>query len=298
MPRQSCETNGYELLFAILFASSVGIIHKQIQTYDDLLVIIDNLKIPNLYYKNFEINHKEQYIVSFLKLNIANVTKWIIDLNAILQEHTFTNIERIYLCGKTDLPDIQLLNKNVAKNEKRGDIYARDITGKFIAFSIKQNKKCTKTNRSVECVLGNHLASKKIKMDFLSNAGFPVFKKSERKKVNALFYDINVYFEYLKNSIEEGKELIINDYKKLYGLALPYSLYEYDSEKLHNLSNISINEISFEHHEPYYYMKNGLKRKAAKLFYQLKINEDIFRVEIRWKGNIHDASPQFQTHPE
>jgi hypothetical protein len=32
------------------------------------------------------------------------------------------------------------------------------------------------------------------------------------------------------------------------------------------------------------------------LFYKLTCDEKNYRVEVRWKGNIHNASPQFQIH--
>ena len=32
------------------------------------------------------------------------------------------------------------------------------------------------------------------------------------------------------------------------------------------------------------------------MFYKLTIHEKIFRVEVRWKGNVYSASPQFQMH--
>jgi hypothetical protein len=56
--------------------------------------------------------------------------------------------------------------------------------------------------------------------------------------------------------------------------------------------------VTFEEHADYYKMKNGEERSAAKLFYQLCISQKKYRVEIRWKGNVHDASPQFQIHDD
>lgn len=54
----------------------------------------------------------------------------------------------------------------------------------------------------------------------------------------------------------------------------------------------------FIEHMPYYYDKKGVKRQTAKLFYQLKVFNDIYRVEVRWKGNIHNSSPQFLVHED
>ena len=48
---------------------------------------------------------------------------------------------------------------------------------------------------------------------------------------------------------------------------------------------------------PYYYKKSGEKRDATKLFYRLTCRDKIYRVEVRWKGNLY-VSPQFQIHEE
>ena len=53
-----------------------------------------------------------------------------------------------------------------------------------------------------------------------------------------------------------------------------------------------------------YYDKKGNERETAKLFYRLvtvdrSCNEEkIYRIEVRWKGNVHNSSPQFQIHEE
>ena len=48
----------------------------------------------------------------------------------------------------------------------------------------------------------------------------------------------------------------------------------------------------------YYLNKKGVERNAAKMFYQLIVDQKKFRVEIRWKGNIHTSSPQFQIYED
>ena len=76
-------------------------------------------------------------------------------------------------------------------------------------------------------------------------------------------------------------------------------IYEFDGEKINKLNEtIDVNEVLFEEHLPYYYDKSGKLRETAKLFYQLIIHEKIYRVEVRWKGNIYNASPQFQIHDD
>ena len=78
-----------------------------------------------------------------------------------------------------------------------------------------------------------------------------------------------------------------------------YDVYEFNGEQLVQLNQtFDVANVSFEEHLPYYYCKMGDERETAKLFYRLKVEEKIFRVEIRWKGNIYNSSPQFQLHEE
>jgi hypothetical protein len=67
---------------------------------------------------------------------------------------------------------------------------------------------------------------------------------------------------------------------------------------MYKVNNECQEMISFKEHLPYYMKKNGEKRNTAKLFYQLRIGPKCYRVEIRWKGNVFDASPQYQIHQE
>ena len=91
---------------------------------------------------------------------------------------------------------------------------------------------------------------------------------------------------------------------------LSYPLLEFNGTQLIELTGqyekrINSN-IKFEEHDRYYHFKNNnKKRKAAKLFYQLKFTCDqqqqqveVYKVEIRWKGSIHNASPQFIIYKE
>jgi hypothetical protein len=51
-------------------------------------------------------------------------------------------------------------------------------------------------------------------------------------------------------------------------------------------------DVTSDYQSYSYKDKNGNQRKCAKMFYKLMVNNDIYRVEIRWKGNF-SASPQF-----
>ena len=64
----------------------------------------------------------------------------------------------------------------------------------------------------------------------------------------------------------------------------------------HLNKNRNFDSISFELHEPYKYTKKNKLRNAAKLFYQFIYDDKKYRVEVRWKGDIYNSSPQFCIH--
>ena len=122
--------------------------------------------------------------------------------------------------------------------------------------------------------------------------------KDKRKQVNSLFSPgKNEYWDKMRQYLKE--ECCNNHVKnKLIEYLYPsnlYVLYEFDGKELKNLEVI-IEKSDFYEHLEYYYTKKRNLRTAAKLFYQLIINNKTYRIEIRWKGNIHSASPQFQIH--
>ena len=293
MPRKNCDTNAYELLFTIGISSYYGLIHNY-----DIVSILEHLSI--LDYKNVFIQNKHKYIEHTLQINNKTAINYIDVLKKELDKLPVLSISKVYLCGKKELPEIAELNKDLQRNERKGDVYVELDNGAFIAFSIKQNKKCTKTNWSIEQLIDNDNSLKQIRKQYLINSGYPKHNREKRSEVNALFYGENPYFTKLRELIEIKKDIILDEFKnKLYGnVKYPYTIYEFDSYGLINLTSIHINDITFEEHMPYYYDTYGKRRQCAKLFYKLKINGDSYRVEVRWKGNIHCASPQFQTHPE
>ena len=74
-------------------------------------------------------------------------------------------------------------------------------------------------------------------------------------------------------------------------------MYEFDGTLFVKFNkNIDFSTGTFEEYFPYYLNKNGEERQTAKLFYRLTVGDSIYKVEIRWKGNIYNASPQFQIH--
>ena len=276
--RINCDTPQSELFFTLILAHVCNFIpcaSKKLLSAS-----------PNVYISNKNERFKTLKIDKYDNLNAIMLRK---ELNKIIT----SPVSKIYLCGKTEFPEIAKLNGGLDKNERKGDVYVQFVNGEFIAFSIKKDKMCTKTNWSIEKMIDPSL--KHVRQEFLKNAGFPTHQKSKRGDVNKLFYKDNLYFKTLRDAIELHKQRIINEFKqKLYG-HYPYTMYEFDSYTLKNLS-IQIHDITFEEHLPFYNDASGKRRNCAKLFYKLKVNEDEYRVEVRWKGNVHCASPQFQTH--
>lgn len=115
----------------------------------------------------------------------------------------------------------------------------------------------------------------------------------------------NKYWQQLRIEIENANQLIILVLlESLYGANIPYNIYEFDGASITSITSITnntkhvidLNKVSFEEYKPYYMTSSGEFRNAAKLFYRLCVDEKKYRVEIRWKSNIHCASPQIMIH--
>lgn len=290
--RVNCESNAYELIFVIILAGFSGLI-PLVKNIEDMTEVVEHLATAD--YPNVTINKKENYIKSFFKINRDIGQKYINKLLEVLSSHIFV---RVFLCGKSELPEIKDLNKGIKLKDRKADVYGCTKDGKWTGFSVKQNTKCTKSNWSVEKIIDMSGILRILRREFLVSKGYTKFEKKERDSTNALFYEDNQYFTELRKSIVENKNKIIAEFSnKLYGSKLPYPLYEFDGKSIINMSDISAGSVTFDEHDPYYYTKTGDRRCAAKMFYRLQINLTVYRVEIRWKGNVFH-SPQFQTHLE
>lgn len=223
------------------------------------------------------------------------------------------NIQCIFIAGKKNAhTEIVDLNKNIERKAIKSDIYVKLIDDKIIGISVKQSKNATKSNYSVQDMLGEtinqHLTNEKKK--YLKENGITCFDKEQRPMVNKLFYQtdkLNPYWSKLKDEINIHNQHLLNRlFRLLFCLDVPYDVYEYNGLNFTKLnseinSTINLSNASFEEHLPYYHYSNtvlGKKREAAKIFYRLVLGEKIFRVEIRWKGNVYCASPQFQIHED
>lgn len=257
----------------------------------------------------------EKYKTDILSKSDRSIKNYIEKLKKCFEnnnEINLQNIKFVYLEGKNITSDkIIELNKNVNNKCAKGDIYVEfENSCDIIAISVKQNKNCTKSNYSVEKMINEYLIENKIenkindlsktRKEFLKNRGFETHDKDKRKQVNGLFSPgkENEYWDKMRQYLKED---LCNTHVKnklveyLYPSNLPYILYEFDGRELKKLKATIENSDFYEHLE-YYYTKKRNLRTAAKLFYQLIINNKTYRIEIRWKGNIHSASPQFQIH--
>jgi hypothetical protein len=304
--RKSVEHNGMELVTALLLR------YNDINNFNELTRKIETMRQDKTTYETAiifnGIGDFEKYAHDIsVKQQIVN--KFILNLKESIKKFPVfnpENIERIYISGKINKHQkIQELNATVNNLEAKSDIYVELKDGKIVGFSIKQSKCATKTNYSVQKILGKEEDKflTDLKKQYLKGNGITNFDKLEREKVNKLFYPQNKnnpYWIELKKMLEKHKMKIISLLvQSLFCSNVMYDVYEFDGEQLFKLNQtVDTSDVSFEEHLPYYYCKMGEERETAKLFYRLKIEEKIFRVEIRWKGNIYNSSPQFQLHEE
>jgi len=306
--RAPVEYNGMELVLTLI------ILFEDINNYDELLEKIREMIInPTKYatiiifnqieidFKNYvnDIGKKKtivnDYITCFRNLNLKDILQ-------------VDNIKCIYISGKKNKhTKINELNKNYDKKAAKADIYIEYKTEdlQILGISVKQSKGATKSNYSVHKMLGNDLDKEltKVKKTYLNANGFLSFDKAQRCDINALFYlqnKENLYWLRIKTEIINNNEKILTQLiNSLYCSNIKYDIYEFDGSSFAKLNKvIDMSTVVFEEYLPYYLKKSGVERKAAKLFYRLTVGEKIYRVEVRWKGDIYNAAPQFQIHNE
>jgi hypothetical protein len=307
--RKNVEFNACEYVDAILLAHKASFLcnYKNTITYEDICSMSEKWIQENNIIVQLKLNKfsdLQHYVVDLLKK--PDILKQRIKtFNDLISTTTikFENIVVIYISGKKNLHEkINKLNKNIDNKHAKSDIYIEYISGDFIGWSCKQSCNATKSNYSVHKILGPQISNKlnMIKKELLTSNGFPKFSKQDRESVNKLFYPNkeNLYWTQLRFEIANANQLIISVLLNcLYGAKMHYNIYEFDGTSITNTKHvIDINNVSFEEYNSYYMTSNGEFRNAAKLFYRLCVDEKKYRVEIRWKGNIHNASPQFMIH--
>ena len=307
--RMSVEHNGMELVAGIVIK------YRDINNYDELLSkikeIITEICIDKNNYGSIKLNKPDdlQNYVNDIGKKKQIVEPFINNLRGTLVaflDFVPENIKRVFISGKKNRhPEIETLNSGIDRLQAKADIYVQFNDDKISGISVKQSKYATKSNYSVQKMLGkdNDSILTEIRKKYLNENGFTHFDKNQRHSVNELFYPEkkdNVYFAKLRECISENKTEISRQLvEPLFCSNVGYDMYEYDGTNFIQLNRIiDTSQITFEEHLPYYYDNSGTERKAAKLFYRLVVEKKVFRVEIRWKGNIYNASPQFQIHEE
>ena len=217
-------------------------------------------------------------------------------------------VSQVYLsCKKNRIDEIEELNREVlnAKRNAKADVYFKTTNGKFLGISVKQDEKTTKSNASVEKLLGEEgVLLKEIRLVWGKEKGFlerpekEEDKKVFRKKFNPLFYDRNnVYWSKLRLCVNKNPDISQELALMLYSHNIPYPMFEFDGQELKSLNSSYIEETRLVEYEPYYLTKKDKPRQAAKLFYRLSVGKDNYKVEIRFKGDFN-VSPQFHIHNE
>jgi len=312
--RCSVEYNGMELVVPILLKYNVNNFHELVEKIQHMRENMDTYATTIILN---EITDFEKYVEDIQKKEkIIIKSNYITKFKELIKKRTefeSKNITSIYISGKTNKhAKIAELNKNIKKIEAKSDIYVEFVDGKICGISIKQSKDATKSNYSVHKIIGQMLGHdfetnlNNTKIKYLNDNGILKFDKNERAKVNKLFYSQNknnLYWEQLREifankNAEISKKLV----ELLYCSNINYDIYEYDGnsfEKMNHSHDCFVNSnISFEEYKPYYFDKKGKERRAAKMFCRLIVDDKTYRVEIRWKGNIYNSSPQFQIHNE
>lgn len=307
--RKNVENNGIELLVAILLSN------ESVQTTDQLFALLDQFKDQSEYGKLVCDKANMLKCIDDLALKRKILQKIITNFNIHFNKFThiisFSTIDKVYLTGKyMTYPEIIELNKDLDKKAAKGDVYVKLLDGTFVAFSVKQSKAATKSNYSVHKLIKNKdddVKLTKIKKEFLVGRGFPKHDKDKRDEVNALFYCgvENPYWTEMRLVIEKHKDTVIKGLAENLACAkIPYHMYEFDGEHLSHLNDFmfDLKDVSFEECPEYYRDSKGNMRQCAKMFYKLCIKNaesvviKTMRTEVRWKGNIHSAAPQFQMH--
>jgi len=303
--RKNVENNGIELLVAALLSN------ETIETTQQLFDSLSNGSCDKLVCDNTNIIKCIDDLVikkNMLQKIITNFRTAFVNCGSVI---SYSNIDKVYLTGKYVVyPEIVELNKNLDKKATKGDVYVKLVDGTFIAFSVKQSKEATKSNYSVHkliCDKDDDVRLTKIKKEFLVASGFSKHDKTKRDEVNALFYCgvENPYWNEMRLIIKKHRDTVVRGLvENLICAKIPYSVYEFDGEGLVLLNDFmfDIKDVTFEECPEFYIDNKGKMRQCAKMFYKLCINNSesvpikMLRTEVRWKGNIHSASPQFQMH--
>lgn len=272
--RKNCEYNGYELLMCvyILFKTS-KVTREKLLKHKKFKYDTNSIEE---YWKNYDAIHdtvKKEWCKAF-KLDTSNV-------------------KYVYLTGKSykTFPELVTLNTGLKQFETKADIYIETTDDTWMGLSIKQDKKCTKSNLSI---FNGNLDSYRLIWKNIDAIYTEIFlkRKKNRNHLNTKLYDpTHPVMMYIRKWIDTNTNNCIDRLVDgLFCKNVPYLMYEYNGSMLEWLNpSIKSDHVLIETDE-------WQTDKNAKLFYILSIRDKKFKVEVRWKGNFNH-SPQFHTHP-
>lgn len=311
--RKSTDNNAYELAYALAFIYENDKAQKlKEKTYNE----VKNQDI------SIEISEHEfdNYMKDLHTRSNTEVDNYLENARKTFKDKIGKKVKKVYIEGKKlKTGKLIELNKNNDLKEAKADAYVELDDGSIIGVSIKQDKKCTKSNFSVEKMLSEIINDKTIgnalsdaRQTVIRNAGLEseakklklkttteIEKKNIRSQLNDLFRpsNENIYWQKVKEEIEKNNQEIANRIvRNLFPRNLGYELYEFDGSDFNRLDYDKELVITLNEKGRYGRTKKGEERNAAKLFYQLKVDGKKYRVEIRFKGDIWSSSAQFLAH--
>jgi hypothetical protein len=283
MERKNADSNPVEFIVALLATGSI-VNPRDIVDKPDWL-ICDNF---------------EDYKNNLRALPSCNIY---VDNFMRVRQPSWSDYTKVFLPGKKRLNHPILAGAD--RKTTKADVYLGKEDGTLIGISVKQSTSATKSNYSVEKMLTRGTFCKEERKKYLVEHGFPKHDPTKRKQINDLFKerDTNPYWSAIRQELlSDGHAIKMDLVKYLYSSDSPIELWEFDGTNLNPLClGLSPDaKVDFEEHEPFYLNADSTPRSAAKLFYKLSVDDHEikkeYRVEIRFKGNFHTVSPQFQIH--
>jgi len=294
--RKNVDYNAFELIVALILT-------YQVENASDINeLIVNNLQLhtdigldQSTYYKFIEdYNTRSQKIVDeyLTTFHVQNANNLI----------NLDNIESVELSGK-----------GCNKDEKSDVFFKYNDDDDDYGVSVKQSKDATLSNYSVNLILDNITRNSNIskelqaiKLNYISEKGLDINDKQDRAKIGKHFYNHfeNPYWIAMREAIKENSNKIGTQIlNSVFCTKTDTKVYEYDGNSLSEFNPIciNINNADIVEDENYYSkynkkQKKKIPRKAAKMFYNLTIGNDvIYRCEIRHKGSW-SASPQFMLY--
>ena len=291
--RKNCDNNCFELIFCLFLISNILKIeipkNLTLDFFNNITIFKCDVKNLEKYIKNYNESYDEK---SFNKwINYENIK--------ILESYSYniSNISKIYLTGKCiKFEEIKELTKNLKKHECVSDVYIKFNNEKYIGVSVKKNNKCQLNNISIAC--GDKDILNKF-IDKFNEMGFNkkfLKNKDNRKIINEKLYNKNnILFKFIINYINTNPELLIKLEESINCINSNFDVFKYNGNELLKINKNSIdNNKSIALCESFFKTKNGKCRNAAKLFFKLKLSNNEYKVELRYKGSF-TSSPQFLT---